>query len=463
MSALRPEPMDSSWISMMSISSSLKKEHFDPYNQPFFLKPAAKFLSLLGKKAVISLVEKGVKNAGIPPNKVVEINTNKIASIITERFKPINKKSVPFVSIGAPSGAISYLTSLFNGVFLSQHLLFSFRHTRDPDDTKATYYFGKKLVEKIVENNDDLQVINHYDPLHDRFLVKHVNHIRTKFLGLPLPYEIFLSNYLTNEAPILISDVSYSWLQFDMGVKERGWFQVGGLGGYSDKEFLKLPEEVKKWLLMREGKKIEGWFFEEMGDPVLRRESEWGFETEMKEKIIEWGRENGHPVYVMETKHPEIISQNLLKAELRNKNIKKILFSAFIAIDPLFTQFTEASAYWLPFICEDSFMALKGWISKNKELFNNVEKIGLVLSPNFTNPPDTVKLSNWIELLENIAPVKLLGIDEKRYPFDLYSLFNFKSSVKKFAKNLKFLEVKNFDFKSYFSDMNNSELLIKEK
>ena len=252
-------------------------------------------------------------------------------------------------------------------------------------------------------------------------------------MSLPLSYKHFLRRHLREEAPIIVPDIEYSWKQFNIG-EENGWFQIGGLGGYSDEEFLFLPEEVRRWLKNKEGKDITGWYGEFLGQGETRPESEWGFEKPMLEEIKEWANDNGHPLFVIQTDHPEKISQAFLKTMLKLEEIEKVVFSAFIAIDPVVVKYKHVGSYWLPFICKDSLISLKNWIVSSEKELGNIKEIGLALSPNFTNPPDTVPLEDWIETLKEISDVSLIGIDKKRYPFDLLSLFSFSRDSKKFVK-----------------------------
>ena len=129
--------MDSSWISMTSTFKAIKNQHFNPYGQPSFLRSIAKILSILGTSTIVKIVENEIKNAGINPKLVKDVSSEKLASMIIDEIRIFdNSTKIPFVALGAPSGAISFLSSYFNGIFLSQHLLFSFKHRRNPDDVK---------------------------------------------------------------------------------------------------------------------------------------------------------------------------------------------------------------------------------------------------------------------------------------------------------------------------------------
>ena len=52
-------------------------------------------------------------------------------------------------------------------------------------------------------------MVNHYDPLDDRFLVRWVNHIRHILLDLPTAYQMAIRRWLVHEGTLMYSDCCY--------------------------------------------------------------------------------------------------------------------------------------------------------------------------------------------------------------------------------------------------------------
>jgi hypothetical protein len=82
---------------------------------------------------------------------------------------------------------------------------------------------------RIAAENPGLLTIQHYDPIHDGWLTRFVNHLRFKLLDVPPAYAEFIHTKLAPGGALVYLEGGASWLRYRLG--ERSLFQVGGWGG----------------------------------------------------------------------------------------------------------------------------------------------------------------------------------------------------------------------------------------
>jgi hypothetical protein len=298
------------------------------------------------------------------------------------------------ILVGPPNGGIAHLAALLRAPFLTSSLVVSFRHPPiDADDVKRYYEFGARLTETIIRRNEYIETINHYDPLHDRALVKYVNRIRLRLLELPEIYREFMRKNLTPQGKIILIDCSYPWPQYL--VSERAYLQVGGLGGITPEEFLKrwpldLPLEV-------------------------RRESEWGCPEGFASSVRGYAERLGVELLELRWDHPQHYSLLAYEAYLSCAGVRDswVFFDCFNHQNPRTNIETGIPGVWLPFNTEDSWSFAEQFLKGRK-----FARIYLTLLPSFMDSPDTVALKRWVALMARHGPLRLVGIDPKNYPAD---------------------------------------------
>ena len=161
------------------------------------------------------------------------------------------------------------------------------------DDIVAYRRHGDRLAEPILARNPNVAVINHYDPVHDRWLVSSLNHIRLKVLSLPRVYQEFIRTRLRPGGTLVLIDCTWPWQQYRIG--PRHTFQVGGLGGLSDREFLEGSARVPGWSL----------------DLPLESqpESEWGTLPQLGDSLEDFASTHDYRVVRLRGSHPAWYTQ----------------------------------------------------------------------------------------------------------------------------------------------------------
>jgi hypothetical protein len=264
---------------------------------------------------------------------------------------------------------IAHLAALLRAPFLTSSFGVSFARAKsDPDDLAAYQEFGRRLAEPILQSRsgEEFEVINHYDPLHDRNLVKYVNRLRIKLWELPQAYQEFILRNLAPQGKIILVSCNYRWLQYVLG--ERFFLQIGGLGGISPQEYL------ERWNL----------------DLPLqeRRESEWGCPEGFASSVREFAARRGIELVELGFAHPQEYSLLAYRAYLECEGVRKevVFLDSFNHQNPRTNIQTGIPGLWLPFNTEDSLAFAREFLDLEGKRF---KKIYLTVLPSFARSPDT--------------------------------------------------------------------------
>jgi len=317
------------------------------------------------------------------------------------------QRRYPAILVGAPNGAVAHLAALLQAPFLTSSFLLAFRHRIDPDDIGSYHRFGEEVAERLLEDGD-FEAINHYDPLHDRSLIKYADLLRLRLIRLPQAYRDFIASYLAPNGKLILINCSYPWSQYRLG--ERSFFQVGGLGGVEPGEFL------KRWSL----------------DLPLeeRPESEWGCPEGLAEEVRHIARERGIELLELKLDHPERYSLLAYRAYLAaGAREEELMLDCFTYISPHTNVTTGVPALWLPFNDRGSFAFAQRFLEDKR-----FKRIYLALVPSFARCADTVPFVEWRELLQGKGRVELLGIDPRSYPADPLAPFAYEAKLSRLRR-----------------------------
>lgn len=369
------------------------------------------FLSLLPENLRIGGIEWGISlGVGNLAKNLEDFGVDSLYRWCIKQY-PASKYEV--IVVGSPNGGIAHLAALLRAPFLTTSFELSFRHPPfNPDDLQAYFKTGKNLAETILNKSENIEVISHYDPLHDRNLVKYVNRLRIKLLKLPSLYKEFIFRNLASRGKLILINCSYHWPQYKLG--KRSFLQIGGLGGISPEEYL------KRWSLNL---------------PLdERRESEWGCPEEFASSVREFAQRHGIELLEVSFDHPQKYSLLAYKGYLKCKNARKetIFFDCFNHQNPRTNIQTGIPGLWLPFNTKDSLEFAEEFLKEKK-----FEKIYLTLLPSFTKSPDTPPLDCWIEIMKRYGKLKLLGISPHLFPADPLAPFLLVSKMRKIRQKYK--------------------------
>jgi len=413
------ERIDSSAVAMRSVAAALRGQFLRAYEGTAFEEALARAVSLFGQRVVCWAIEQAIRGSGSEPAVAERVRTSHLACWAVGLYDGLDG---PFdaVVIGAPNGGVANLAVALGAPFLSEHFLSAFRVRAHVDDVAAHKSQGDPVARAILTHNPDLLVIQHYDPLHDRFLVKYVNHIRTKLLDLPAEYQTFIRERLRPGGTLVFVDCRYPWRQYRVGA--RHMFQVGGLGAVTDEEFIAGNPRIEAMQRAERSPFVGGWALE--GLPlVVQPESEWGTLPEFRAAVEEFAQENGYRFMALVADHPEWYAELAFRANVRlcekeGVEPQGVIVECFTQANPIAARQSRLLPLWLPWNCTDSLSFLRRMIAE----FPREKPVVFTPLANFTRTFDLATLEQYCDILTGF-PLILLGMNPRLYPADPTSLF----------------------------------------
>jgi len=399
------EPLDSSRVLQLSAVESVHGKFYDVVNAyPRSAALALRSLRLFPSRMRNAVILQGLRGKGISEDEFLSLPLERLPDLVVSEW-PGDGYAAALA--GAPLGAVASLSALLKAPFLTTNFLFSIRDPKGPDDWKHALATASRLLGEIQCRRPDLfrdyEIIFHFDPLHDRFLVRWVTHIRLKLKRVPPAYESFLRERCHPHSPVVAIHCEYPWLQVPLG--ESAYLQVGGLGGVSPQEFLeKYPVRGRR-----------------EGDYIERPESEWGTPREFIESVRATAGTLGKPFAEVRVSSPGELSQRCLAFFLNLPRIDRdsVAIDCFTYLQPLWLAQKGIPVYWLPFNTRDSLRELSDALKGLR-----FRRVFLDLVPSFAEIDDTVPYSEWASLLSGIAgEVVPVGVSPRYYPDDPYSVF----------------------------------------
>jgi hypothetical protein len=392
-----PLPLDSASFFMTATSAFLSGKSIDPIN-------------LLGYLRLLFM----------------EMEVEKLIKSYLGTYRALGKRKFEFIVIGPGSGASSNLCCALDAPLLPPHVMIAKIKRMDPDDMESYMKECLKLRSKLGEM-DGKEVVIHQDPVHDRPLVKFMLIMRIKFLSLPETYKKFISSHLSRDGTLLFWHCSYPWEWYEVG--EKIWFQLGGYGDISWKEYAEGSERIDRWLERINEKHRGGWGIDY---PSRRKEeSEWGVPFSLGKDVKIFCDENGFDFISMSSEHPLSLLPSYLWREIVGQ--KTCIIDTFWTYSGVYSGYLPL---WIPWPDSGTLRILKEKIQRIKEL--GVQEVIFGNHPAFG--PDIAGISSWSSFLEkHFKKVHLHGyISDTTDKIGLISGARaIRSYINKFSRDLK--------------------------
>ncbi|MFH1514345.1 MAG: hypothetical protein ABIG42_02680 [bacterium] len=430
---------DSSTVVVRGISALLNNRSFDPFLATGIQKIGASILNHFPKNIRKLMMEQMVGTIAANIELADDVNSTELTSWVVGEYP---EKQYDSIIIGSPSGGVGHLASYLNSPFLTQHFLMGFKGTFPIDDSERYMDGCFRSAQRITDKNPDLFAIIHYDPIHDRFIVKKTGFIRVKLLSLHDVYRDFISRSLKPGGTIVLIGCRYPWSQYE--ISDRINFQLGGLGGVSYEEYYKGSDRIVKYI-NRERRssertafqiKHEDWLLRAYGQN-LYPESEWGLLPSFADDVRSFADSNRYRVVEIMPDHPDQLGEIMYRAftvliqKEHGEMNRRIFMDSFTNSSPVFNRKVSACPLWLPFICDDSY----NFATRILDTEAKTTEILLALHPSFSDPFDLTPLDKWMSYLSRFKNVNLIGVNDKKYPADLTAYFKFTEDTISYAGN----------------------------
>jgi hypothetical protein len=421
----------SSPIITRSVAANLRGKYCENFLIPPWQKVILELLSFFPQKLSRSVISRFQSLAGFPPDKLQNFS---LSSIIAERLNDYAQLKDKFdcITLGSGlGGATSYLSTSLGGPFLPQAFVFSLRGGSKNGDAKE--YLNRSLNQalRIAKKYPGIVTIQHFDPIHDGWLTKYVNHLRIKLISLPVEYKTFIHQHLKPGGSVVFLDCGAEWLRYRIG--DNSYFQIGGWGDISAEEFLEGSQRIDEYCRQNR-MKVSNWKLDDY--PLeIGPESEWGAEAKLATETADFCLDAGYKFTRISLHHPHDFSK--LAFETANYLIRVIGRKPAGVIVETFTQFDTQAAMrssllplWLIFNTKDSLQFLK------RMMVNFPTGKPVFFSPlaTFSITPDIVPWEDWEKTLSKWE-WKNIGTRASHYPSDPKVLIHWTDILRTWVKH----------------------------
>ncbi len=430
---------DSATLALRASQTALQRHHFDPFPQPESVRVVAKFLNQLPVSMRVQIADRISASIGHPANDFRKIDPESVARWVVDGYPA---ERYPGVILGAPGLSVTFLSAITGFPYLPQPLLFNARRDMALDDAQGYLDAGRELAEPLLEKHKSFEAIIHYDPVHDRFLIRRVVFVRLKFLDLPQAYRSFIEKRLVPGSPVILTDCRYSWPRAK--ISDRLYFQLGGLGGIAPEDYIDEIETLKKYRERWNAPVDASWKIDKSYSEGP--ESEWGSSGEFLNQAEKFASGIDHKVIRIVHNHPSEMSKKIFNLFRHcwqgDDHPTDVYTGVFTHTEPRFPMITGCLPLWLPFITDENIQIANDILTDWREEFPRKKPEGtayITLHPSFCSPPDIVQLSSWLDLFSRyFERVVFPGITPGRYPFDLGSYVSMYPEIVAIAKREKY-------------------------
>lgn len=349
-----------------------------------------------------------------------------------------NYEKYPSITMGiGMGGTTAHLALALGGPFLPQAFVLTLKNGTKNGDVNAYNKLSLDIAKKITHRNPDLMSIQHYDPVHDGWLVKRVNHLRLKLIDLPEQYKTFIKEKLVPGGDVVYLEGRAKWKRFRTG--ENNVFQVGGWGDISDEAFIFGNDQLDVFA-KKEKLDFSHWMLD--GFPLEEGpESEWGSEKGLGEALQKFCEKEGFNFIKISYQDPNNFSKLafftkkkiLEKANLETSGVVVEMFSQF---DTSIVDHSRLLPLWLIFNTMDS----KRFLEKMAVHFPKNCPVFFSGLATFSKTPDIVPYNEWEKALRGFETINI-GARKDHYPADTQALLDWRKPLEKWACKNKY----NFD------------------
>jgi hypothetical protein len=424
-------PESASPVITRAVASALLKRDFNAFDFPWWQKVGLAALSVFPAWVARRVAQWNMALSALEPGMA---NSLSIDDLVDERLNDYKDLPGDFeaVVVGAAlGGAAAHLAATLGAPFLPQPFILSFRGGSPDDEVDSHFELSQQLGDRILANNKDVIAIGHFDPIHDGWLTRKVNHLRLKLIDLPSGYCDFLRNRLRPGGSILYLDCGARWLQYALG--QRHFYQIGGWGGIPAQEFLQGSERIDNALAAAGSTHRGGWRLVNRV-PEERPESEWGSVSGLDDALQAFADEQGFSFHRLRMPHPHDFSWLAFKTQqelCRRSGVRPqgVIIETFTQYDPSTALKGGLLPLWLIFNTFDSLEFLQ----RCRNAFPPEGQVFFSGLITLSRTPDMVPWAGWASALDGLTWTNI-GARPKRYPEDLAALWRWPTKLRAWVR-----------------------------
>jgi hypothetical protein len=429
MSILLESHESSSPIITRAVANGLQNIKSEVYH---FSKMEQMLLRIIGKlpgSVAEWVIPRANSGNSLSNQDVVNLKTSDLINGRLKDYKN-NEGKYQAITVGiGMGGTTSHLALALRGPFLPQAFVMTLKKGTMTGDVNAYNKLSIDIAKKVTDKNPDLMSIQHYDPVHDGWLVKRVNHLRVKLIDLPKEYKDFILEKLEPGGDVVYLEGTAKWKRFRTG--NHNVFQVGGWGDLKDSAFL-YGNSTLDAFAKKEKLDFYHWMLD--GYPIEDGpESEWGSEAGLGEALQEFCNKEGFNFIKISYQDPNNFSKLAFftkKKILENANLQPsgVAIEMFSQFDTSIIDHSRLLPLWLIFNTMDSLRFLESMTSefpKDRPVFFS----GLAT---FSITPDLVPFEEWKRVLSGFETINI-GARKNHYPADTLALLDWKKPLEKWA------------------------------
>jgi hypothetical protein len=392
---------DSAVGMVSALALSLQGKPFDRLGQGRLAATAVRASSALPLKARQLLYSMSGAVTAVPPDALGDIDIDAVSTWITEHYP---NRHYPALMVGAANGAMIQLAAAAGIPWLPQTVLIPVRW---PDNSPArpdlACEWGARAAEPLLRRNPQVDLHHMHDGAQDELMVSQMAYFRVKRRDVGEAYRHFISERLTETAPIILVNDRSRWPVTRVG--DRHVFQTGAYGGMAPADYLAGPHA-----------------------PAAGEESaeaEWGTTEAFTADLAAYTASTGRTLRVITTDDPQSLAapsadiQHQWQAETNPSSANRLLISSFIQIDPWQVLRIGAVNYWTVFPVRRCLQAAQAYVDTQQQF----SRIDATLFNHGAASPGLATEDEWRGLThQGSRSGTLLGQRGNRFPTDFAAL-----------------------------------------
>jgi len=412
-----------------AVSSALRGEYSENYPLPTWQRAALHMLGAFPQSVGGWAVTRFQSMGGLDPAELASITLCDILGARLSDYATLPGR-FPAILLGAGlGGAAAHLACTLGGPFLPMAFVYSLPGGAPDGDVQRYFQRSAALARQLAERIPEILTIQHFDPVHDVWLTRYLNHLRLKLTDLPPAYQDFIHQRLAPGGSLVYLECGAAWLRYRTG--PRSVFQVGGWGDLSPEEFLSASDTLRQYAGSA-GMSCWDWRLPEF--PLeYGPESEWGCEPDFGDALQAFCERHGYPLLRIALPDPHDYARLgyfARRSQLEAAGIEPagVQIETFSQYDPTAAMKAGLLPLWLVFNTQASLNFLK----EMRPHFPAGKPVFFSALATFSHTPDLAPYADWQAALEDLD-LRLSGARPSHYPADTRAVVDWAEPLRQWA------------------------------